>query len=78
MSPKAGDRLHAAGVKFRVAYAGTEFGSATIATPRPGDEAELTWMEFSDRVTVRWVDQHDGTYECQFLVSLSYRHTSVS
>lgn len=30
--------------------------------------ADWSWMQFSDRVKTRWVDQGDGTYELQFLV----------
>ncbi|KAG6812313.1 hypothetical protein H0H93_013889, partial [Arthromyces matolae] len=62
VAPKLGNFLAAAGVKFRPGYGGTEFGSPTLPLPRPGDENEWEYMEFSDRTKVRWVPQGDGTY----------------
>ena len=59
----------ASGVKLNPGYGGTEFGSPTYAIPRKGDENDWAYMEFSERASIRWVPQGDGTYECQFLVS---------
>ncbi|KAJ7698943.1 hypothetical protein B0H17DRAFT_1167813 [Mycena rosella] len=69
MPPRLGRVLKAAGVRFRPAYGGTEFGNPTLVKLREGDEEEWAWMEFSDRAHVRWVPQGDGTYECQFLTT---------
>ncbi|KAG6852048.1 hypothetical protein C0991_003596 [Blastosporella zonata] len=69
VAPKLGDFMFSAGVKLNPGYGGTEFGSPTHAIPRPGDESEWAYMEFSKRSKVRWVPQGDGTYECQFLTT---------
>ncbi|KAJ6534661.1 putative aminoadipate reductase [Mycena vulgaris] len=69
MPPRLGRMLKAAGVKFRPAYGGTEFGGPTVVQLREGDEEEWAWMEFSSRAHIRWVAQGDGTYECQFLTT---------
>ncbi|GLB38113.1 putative acetyl-CoA synthetase-like protein [Lyophyllum shimeji] len=69
VAPKLGDFMIAQGVKLNPGYGGTEFGSPTHAIPRPGDEADWAYMEFSSRCKVRWVPQGDGTYECQFLTT---------
>ncbi|KAG6906942.1 putative NRPS-like protein biosynthetic cluster [Tephrocybe rancida] len=69
VAPKLGDFMFSAGVKLNPGYGGTEFGSPTHAIPRPGDENEWAYMEFSKRSKVRWVPQGDGTYECQFLTT---------
>ncbi|KAF8054252.1 putative aminoadipate reductase [Lyophyllum atratum] len=69
VAPKLGDFMFKAGVKLNPGYGGTEFGSPTHAIPRPGDESEWAYMEFSPRAKVRWVPQGDGTYECQFLTT---------
>ncbi|KAG6892282.1 nonribosomal peptide synthetase [Termitomyces sp. T159_Od127] len=37
--------------------------------PRPVDEQDWAYMEFSDRAEIRWVPQGDGTFECQFLTT---------
>ncbi|KII84556.1 hypothetical protein PLICRDRAFT_117723 [Plicaturopsis crispa FD-325 SS-3] len=60
-----GDSLVKAGVKLRTVYGGTEFGAPTLLVAR--DDDEWNWMRFSDRVNIQWADQHDGTYELQFL-----------
>ncbi|KAJ6534650.1 putative aminoadipate reductase [Mycena vulgaris] len=69
LPPRLGGMLKAAGVNFRPAYGGTEFGGPTVVQLREGDEEEWAWMEFSSRARVRWVPQGDGTYECQFLTT---------
>ncbi|KAG6810396.1 putative NRPS-like protein biosynthetic cluster [Tricholoma furcatifolium] len=69
VTPKLGDFMFSQGVKLNPGYGGTEFGSPTHAIPRPGDEQDWAYMEFSKRSNVRWVPQGDGTYECQFLTT---------
>lgn len=76
LSPATGDRLVAAGVRLYCVYGGTEFGGVTHildadydhigVAPKSPDEWQ--WMRFSDRCSVRWVPQDDGTYECCFMV----------
>ncbi|KAG5350707.1 hypothetical protein C0989_009601 [Termitomyces sp. Mn162] len=58
-----------AGVKLKPGYGGTKFGSPTYAIPRPGDEVDWAYMEFSNRAKVRWMPQGDGTFECQSLTT---------
>ncbi|KNZ79425.1 L-aminoadipate-semialdehyde dehydrogenase large subunit [Termitomyces sp. J132] len=69
VAPKLGNFMVSAGVKLKPGYGGTEFGSPTYAIPRPGDEVDWAYMEFSDRAKVRWMPQGDGTFECQFLTT---------
>ncbi|KNZ74034.1 Linear gramicidin synthase subunit D [Termitomyces sp. J132] len=69
VAPKLGNFMVSAGVKLNPGYGGTEFGSPTYAIPRPGDEDDWAYMEFSDRAKVRWMPQGDGTFECQFLTT---------
>lgn len=72
---KIGDALVHAGVQIHNIYGGTEFGSTTTllgdAEERKGRKPEdWSWMRFSKRVNVRWIPQSDGSFECQFLVSV--------
>ncbi|KAG6867616.1 hypothetical protein C0993_000497 [Termitomyces sp. T159_Od127] len=69
VAPKLGDSMVSKGVRLIPAYGGTEFGCPTIPIPRPGDESDWAYMEFSERAEVRWVPQGDGTFECQFLTT---------
>ncbi|KAG6899436.1 hypothetical protein C0993_010311 [Termitomyces sp. T159_Od127] len=69
IAPKLGDFMVSKGVKLNPGYGGTEFGSPTLPIPRPGDEGDWAYMEFSDRSKIRWVPQGDGTFECQFLTA---------
>ncbi|KAG6883312.1 hypothetical protein C0993_006871 [Termitomyces sp. T159_Od127] len=69
VAQKLGDFIVSRGVRLNPAYGGTEFGCPTIAIPRPGDESDWAYMEFSDRAEVRWMPQGDGTFECQFLTT---------
>ncbi|KAF9811531.1 hypothetical protein IEO21_06535 [Rhodonia placenta] len=81
LSPATGDRLVAAGVRLYCVYGGTEFGGVTHildadydhigVAPKSPDEWQ--WMRFSDRCSVRWVPQDDGTYECCFMASQTHR-----
>ncbi|KAF7362617.1 General substrate transporter [Mycena venus] len=65
--PRVGNALASAGVKLRALYAGTEFGALSTLVPKPGDEAEWEWVQFSDKIKLRWMPQGDGTHECQIL-----------
>ncbi|CAL1703617.1 unnamed protein product [Somion occarium] len=76
LSTATGDKLVAAGVKLTSVYGGTEFGALTLmfdTDDSQGPEAPVktsadwAWMQFSDQVKCRWIDQGDGTYELQFL-----------
>ncbi|KAG6878934.1 putative NRPS-like protein biosynthetic cluster [Termitomyces sp. T32_za158] len=69
VAPKLGNFMIANGIKLHPGYGATEFGSPTYAIPRPGDENDWAYMEFSERCEVRWVPQGDGTFECQFLTT---------
>ncbi|KAG6896169.1 putative NRPS-like protein biosynthetic cluster, partial [Termitomyces sp. T32_za158] len=69
VAPKLGNFMVSNGIRLNPGYGGTEFGSPTYAIPRPGDESDWAYMEFSDRSEVRWVPQGDGTFECQFLTT---------
>lgn len=59
------------GVKLFPTYGGTEFGAPSIFEPRE-DPNDWAYVEFNDRVKIRWEDQRDGTYECQMLVRFSH------
>ncbi|KAJ7087944.1 putative aminoadipate reductase [Mycena belliarum] len=72
--PRIGDLLVNSGVNLRACYAGTEFGAISKFFPRPGDEADWAWIEFSDRIKLRWEPQGDGTSECQLL---TWEHHNV-
>ena len=76
MAYKIGEFMVASGVTFTPMYGGTEFGSPTLPFKRKGDEEDWAYMEFSNRANIRWVPQGDGTYECQFLVSV-YRDRKI-
>ncbi|RDB20740.1 Non-canonical non-ribosomal peptide synthetase FUB8 [Hypsizygus marmoreus] len=66
VAEKLGNSLAASGVNLRAVYGGTEFGAPTL--PRfSRDDQDWEWMEFSPKVNIRWVDEGDGRYECQFL-----------
>ncbi|KAJ7845316.1 putative aminoadipate reductase [Mycena leptocephala] len=67
--PRVGDTLANAGVKLRALYAGTEFGALSILVPQRGDEAEWEWIQFCDKIKLRWAPQGDGIYECQIINS---------
>ncbi|KAJ7899903.1 putative aminoadipate reductase [Mycena leptocephala] len=67
--PRVGDTLANAGVKLRALYAGTEFGALSILVPQRGDEAEWEWIQFYDKIKLRWAPQGDGIYECQIINS---------
>lgn len=69
LAPKLGDYLISQGVPIHSIYGGTEFGAPTWLKPKKEDAKDWAWMEFDEeRVSVRWVPQGDGTFECQFLV----------
>lgn len=72
-----GNDLSAAGVILRSLYGGTEFGPpfAAFGTPEQAklrESADWDYVTFSSGLGehVRWVPQGDGTFECQFLVSI--------
>lgn len=78
LSETNGDMLVAAGVNLAIIYGTTEVGilnkvmdldfssNGRSDGKKPEDWA---WMQLDDRVKPRWIDQGDGTYELQVLVS---------
>ncbi|KAJ7194340.1 putative aminoadipate reductase [Mycena pura] len=68
-----GTTLLDAGVKLNTFYATTESSAITVMVPYAGDERDWQWCRFGDEITIRWVSQGDGTFECQLLNS--DRHT---
>jgi len=61
------------GVKLGPIYGGTEFGGPTYMLRRPEGDSNWEWVSLDERLTIRWDPQGDGTYECQFIVCLSYQ-----
>ncbi|KAJ7450213.1 hypothetical protein FB451DRAFT_1286443 [Mycena latifolia] len=66
---RVGNELVGAGVPLRNLYALTELGAISSVIPWEGDEKDWEWVRFSDKVTLRWEPQGDGTFECQILTS---------
>ncbi|KAJ3517676.1 hypothetical protein NLJ89_g350 [Agrocybe chaxingu] len=69
ISAKVGDALVAAGINLSSLYGGTEFGISTVPALGRGNECDWEWVQFSDKITVNWAPQGDGTYECQILTT---------
>lgn len=66
-----GHSLVNAGVTIQTVYGATEVGSPTYMLPRESDvkEGNWDWIRFhKGRADIRWIDQHDGTYELQLMV----------
>ncbi|KAJ7052219.1 putative aminoadipate reductase [Mycena amicta] len=66
---RVGDYLVGQGVKLAQVYGGTEVGVTNNLFPRDILPNEWNWMQFSDRVNLRWAPLGDGTFECQVLCS---------
>ncbi|KAJ7055851.1 putative aminoadipate reductase [Mycena amicta] len=64
-----GDFLVGQGVNIGLIYGGTEFGAPIIFHPEHAVAGEWKWMQFSNRVNVRWDPVGDGTFECQLLTT---------
>ncbi|CAK5268755.1 unnamed protein product [Mycena citricolor] len=62
-----GNAMASLGINIVSVYGGTEFGAATKIKRVVGDLSEWDWLEFSDRVDIRWAPQGDNVFECQFL-----------
>ena len=80
LSTGTGNKLVAAGVKLVSVFGATEVGAPTLlfdTDDSHGPDADIktsadwSWMQFSDRVKTRWIDQGDGTFELQFLVEFT-------
>lgn len=78
LSEKNGTKLTNAGVDLVCIYGGTEFGVPSACfdlelgaknNPAGKTREDWQWMQFTDRVKVRWEPQGDGSYECVLLVS---------
>ncbi|CAA7263093.1 unnamed protein product [Cyclocybe aegerita] len=69
ISAKVGDALLAAGINLSSLYGGTEFGITTVPALGRGSESNWEWVRFSEKITVNWAPQSDGTYECQVLTT---------
>ncbi|KAJ7052216.1 putative aminoadipate reductase [Mycena amicta] len=67
LATPVGDYLAGQGVNLAPIYGGTEFGAGNKFRPREAAASEWKWMQFGDRVSVRWVPIGDGTFECQYL-----------
>ena len=51
-------------------YGATEFGVPCLPHLKRGHEEDWDFVEFSSRAKIRWVDEGNGRYECQFLVGI--------
>ncbi|KAF9810700.1 hypothetical protein IEO21_06834 [Rhodonia placenta] len=76
LSEKNGTKLTNAGVDLVCIYGGTEFGVPSACfdlelgaknNPAGKTREDWQWMQFTDRVKVRWEPQGDGSYECVLL-----------
>jgi hypothetical protein len=69
-----GNALVDVGVKFFSVYGATEFGPVThfFRNIIPEETKLWDWVRFGPNSKIRWVPQDNDTYECQFLVSLSF------
>ncbi|KAJ7052229.1 putative aminoadipate reductase [Mycena amicta] len=63
---RVGDFLVSQGVKLLSIYGGTEFGGVNVY-PKQLRASDWSWVQFSDRMDVRWVPAGDNTFECQVL-----------
>lgn len=62
-----GDSLTSAGVNLQSVYGTTETGPlCRYGVLRERDD--WSWIEISDKINIKWVDQGHGTYECHCLV----------
>lgn len=70
LAVKVGDSLVRDGVNLCALYGATEFGLPTALYAGAEERAPEDWcyMRFSEKASVRWVPQADGTFESQFLV----------
>ncbi|KAG6824420.1 hypothetical protein H0H92_006932 [Tricholoma furcatifolium] len=73
LAPKIGVQLVDAGVNLAIAYGATEFGAPTHIAQGNGVGKEWEYVLFSDLTKIRWVDQGDGTFECQVLACETHR-----
>ncbi|KZP17736.1 acetyl-CoA synthetase-like protein [Athelia psychrophila] len=69
LAVKTGDALSRTGVKIVHQYGATELGMVTKILLGTAERSPEDWnyMQFSDKVNVRWVPQADGSFESQFL-----------
>ncbi|KAJ6601010.1 putative aminoadipate reductase [Mycena vulgaris] len=79
LASRVGDSLFSQGVNVIPLYGATEFGVPTTLKRHQEeiDAGEWSWMRFSSRVSVRWMPQGDGTFECQFLTVPETHQVSV-
>ncbi|KAJ7052224.1 putative aminoadipate reductase [Mycena amicta] len=63
---RIGDFLVSQGVKLVSIYGGTEFGGVNVY-PKQLLTSDWSWVQFSDRLKVRWVPAGENTFECQVL-----------
>ena len=73
--------LVSAGVNLTSIYGITETGVLNKVMdvdfsqePRPGYKTprEWAWLQFDERINIRWASQGDGTFELQVLVSHTF------
>ncbi|KAF8901178.1 acetyl-CoA synthetase-like protein [Gymnopilus junonius] len=68
-----GDSLVDSGIYLVSIFGGTEFGPVAHIFRRKGEERSWQYVEFSERVSVRWDPQGDGTYEAQYLTTETHQ-----
>ncbi|KAJ7626112.1 acetyl-CoA synthetase-like protein [Roridomyces roridus] len=71
-----GDELVRQQVNVVPMYGSSEVGVVNLVKRAPSP-AGWAWHEFSKRVDVRWADQGDGTFECQFFTNRAVHQPAV-
>ncbi|KAJ3503559.1 hypothetical protein NLJ89_g8377 [Agrocybe chaxingu] len=64
---KLGNFMTESGVYITPVYGATEFGSPTHLIRSEADATDWEYIKFSEDISVHWVPQGDGTFECHFL-----------
>ncbi|KIJ64886.1 hypothetical protein HYDPIDRAFT_132077 [Hydnomerulius pinastri MD-312] len=67
LSPKSGEILLKAGVRFTGVYAATELGALTASILDESDWEHWQYVRFVDPYGIRWVQKSKNLYECQVL-----------
>ncbi|KIK65753.1 hypothetical protein GYMLUDRAFT_240230 [Collybiopsis luxurians FD-317 M1] len=73
ISPSVAETLIDRGITVFSGYGGTEFG---VVTDLALNKENWQYLQFVDRVNIRWVPQGDGTFEAQFLTCETH-HVAV-
>jgi hypothetical protein len=69
--PRVGDVLVAEGVPLISMYGGTEFGLPTKVFTTAAGRGTQDWayLETTNKITSRWIEQGDGSFELQLLAT---------